>query len=179
MKQNQALCGLVVCLLLAVSPARAQSFEGCGTFIRGVECVLFESDSGHLYLTDGFDPYQVGDRVAIKGTPWSCLSVCVQEEACLTIETIGPCPSPDCCLGQVGDVNGLSGDYPTIGDLSTLLEVLFIVNDVTVLGCLAEADINGSGGADPQPEDITIGDVAHLIDYLFITGPGLGLPDCM
>ena len=27
--------------------------------------------------------------------------------------------------------------------------------------------------------DITIGDISTLIDYLFITGPSLGLPDCL
>jgi len=48
-----------------------------------------------------------------------------------------------------------------------------------ILGCLAEADINQSGGVNPTCDDITIGDIAILIDYLFITGPSLGLPPCL
>jgi len=36
-----------------------------------------------------------------------------------------------------------------------------------------------SGGANPICTDITIGDIAILIDYLFITGTSLGLPECM
>jgi hypothetical protein len=36
-----------------------------------------------------------------------------------------------------------------------------------------------SGGLDPTEADITIGDISTLIDYLFITGPMLGLPDCL
>jgi len=45
--------------------------------------------------------------------------------------------------------------------------------------CLAEGDVNQSGGADPTCDDITIGDYSILMDYLFITGPSLGLPDCL
>jgi hypothetical protein len=82
-----------------------------------------------------------------------------------------------CCLGRVGDANGLGGDEPTISDVSTMVDMLFI-SEQTV-ACLAEADINQSGGADPTPEDITISDISILVDYLFITGEDLGLNDCL
>ena len=52
-------------------------------------------------------------------------------------------------------------------------------SEVHIIECLAEADINQSGGAVPSCDDITIGDVSYLIDYLFITGPSLGLLDCI
>jgi hypothetical protein len=84
-----------------------------------------------------------------------------------------------CCFGRVGDANGLGGDEPTIGDVSTMIDALFISGDPEVIPCLAAADINQSGGVDPQPSDITIGDISVLIDYLFITGPTLGLPNCL
>jgi len=84
-----------------------------------------------------------------------------------------------CCLGRVGDANGVGGDEPTIGDISTMIDALFIGGDPGVIACLAEADINQSGGIHPQPGDITIGDISTLIDYLFITGPSLGLADCL
>ena len=90
----------------------------------------------------------------------------------------GP-PETSCCVGRVGDANGIGGDEPTIGDVSTMIDALFISGDPNVIACLAEADINQSGGVDPQPSDITIGDISTLIDYLFITGPSLGLPDCL
>ncbi len=48
-----------------------------------------------------------------------------------------------------------------------------------ILVCLAEADINQSGGSEPACADITIGDISILIDYLFITGQSLGLADCL
>jgi len=84
-----------------------------------------------------------------------------------------------CCQNRVGDANGLGGDEPTIGDVSVLIDALFISGDMGVITCLAEADVNQSGGNAPQPIDITIGDISTLIDYLFITGPLLGLPECL
>lgn len=82
-----------------------------------------------------------------------------------------------CCQGLVGDVNGTGGDIPTMGDISTLIDHLYI--SYIPLECYAEADINQSGGANPTAADITIGDVSVLIDYLFITGPSLGLSGCL
>jgi len=88
--------------------------------------------------------------------------------------------SGSCCIGRVGDANGLlGGDEPTIGDVSTMIDALFISGDPNVIACMEEADVNQSGGIDPQASDITIGDISTLIDYLFITGPELGLPDCL
>jgi len=84
-----------------------------------------------------------------------------------------------CCEDRVGDANGVGGDEPTIGDISTMIDALFIDSDPVVIACLAEADVNQSGGADPQPKDITISDISTLIDYLFITGPELGLSECL
>jgi hypothetical protein len=85
----------------------------------------------------------------------------------------------NCCVGRVGDVNILGGDEPTIGDVSTIIDALFISGEPELIACPAEADVNQSGGPYPHAADITIGDISILIDYLFITGPGLGLPDCM
>jgi hypothetical protein len=84
-----------------------------------------------------------------------------------------------CCMGRVGDANGVGGDEPTIGDVSVMIDALFISNDWNLLQCLEEADINQSGGSSPTSDDITIGDISILIDYLFITGPSLGLPACL
>ncbi len=86
-----------------------------------------------------------------------------------------------CCIGKVGDVNGAGGDNPTIGDVSLLIDALFISVDVSMLPCLAEADANLSGtNLNPPlgPEDITIGDLSLLIDLLFITVDLSLLEDC-
>ncbi len=85
-----------------------------------------------------------------------------------------------CCVHRVGDANGLGGDEPTIGDVSVMIDAKFITGTCAgIIPCLAEADINGSGGSSPTCDDITIGDISTLIDYLFITGPSLGLPTCL
>ncbi len=107
-------------------------------------------------------------------------------------DTDGNCPNPpylenpgcgdpcqSCCTGRVGDANGSSDDEPTIGDLTVMIDALFIGNNWEVIPCLDEADINQSGGIVPETGDITIGDVSYLIDYLFIAGPEIGLADCL
>ena len=80
----------------------------------------------------------------------------------------------DCCSGQVGDVNVSGADIPTIGDISSLVDHLFL--DPRAFDCTAEADINQSGGSYPTFYDITIGDISELVDHLFITKAPL--PSC-
>jgi hypothetical protein len=97
-----------------------------------------------------------------------------------TVDYVAPaCGLPSCCIGRVGDANDSGEDDPTIGDVSIMIDALFVSSNMSLINCLAEADVNQSGGADPQEEDITIGDISYLIDYLFITGESLGLPDCL
>ena len=87
---------------------------------------------------------------------------------------------PVCCVDRVGDANGLGGDEPTIGDASVMIDAKFITGTcVGILECFTEADINQSGGIDPDCDDVTISDISILIDYLFITGPSLGLAECL
>jgi len=80
-------------------------------------------------------------------------------------------PSQGCCCGRVGDADGSGGDEPTIGDISVLIDALFISGRCDLLPCLEEADVNQSATELTGCPDITISDVSILIDYLFITGP--------
>jgi len=86
-----------------------------------------------------------------------------------------------CCVDRVGDANGQGGDEPTISDISILIDAKFITGTCEgKITCLAEADVNQSGGSDPTCDDITISDISSLIDYLFITGPETAtLADCL
>ena len=85
-----------------------------------------------------------------------------------------------CCVGRVGDANGLDGDEPTLGDIMLLVDAKFIAGRCDgVIECLEEGDVNQSGGATPDCDDITLGDIMTLVDYLFITGPSAGLRDCL
>ncbi len=84
-----------------------------------------------------------------------------------------------CCVGRVGDANCSGDDEPTIGDISYMIDRKFIDTDEPWWCCLEEADINQSGlPGDLSEGDITIGDISILIDYLFLTGPELGLNNC-
>lgn len=81
---------------------------------------------------------------------------------------------PSCCVGHTGDVNNDGVDEPTLGDISYLIDFLYITGSGT-FDCLAEADVNQSGGANPTIEEITLGDISRLIDHLFITEAELPL----
>ena len=69
------------------------------------------------------------------------------------------------CVGRVGDANGVGGDEPTIGDISTMIDGVFIASDCEpVITSLDEADVNQSGPPDNATcYNITIGDISILI----------------
>jgi hypothetical protein len=90
---------------------------------------------------------------------------------CLDIEIL----SSTCCVGRVGNANGL-GTYPqevTISDIQLLVTAKFISSLPCEqnLPCLSEADVNQSGGANPKCSDVTISDIQTLVNHLFIAGP--------
>jgi hypothetical protein len=85
-------------------------------------------------------------------------------------------PSGVCCEGIVGNADCDEQGNITLVDIAVLIDFRFI--NGTPLCCLAEADVNQSGGAEPTPADVTLADIMTLIDYLFITGTSLGLPTC-
>ncbi|MHC4949244.1 MAG: hypothetical protein ACYTG1_13480, partial [Planctomycetota bacterium] len=70
-----------------------ECFEGCGTIVQGVECVLFQADAGGLYILDNLDGFSVGDRVEVTGCLNApCVSFCQQGDGCIRDNTIRPCP---------------------------------------------------------------------------------------
>jgi hypothetical protein len=88
-----------------------------------------------------------------------------------------------CCVGRVGDANGL-GVYPdeiTLGDVMLLVDAKFVSGNCNQIPCLLEADVNQDGGTDPNCDNhITLGDIMTLVDFLFITGPENAiLPECL
>ncbi|UCC44421.1 MAG: PKD domain-containing protein [Candidatus Zixiibacteriota bacterium] len=73
-----------------------------------------------------------------------------------------------CCVGATGNVDGDPDDMVDIGDLTRLIDYMFISFDA--LDCREEANVNGIGGVD-------MGDLTKLIDYLFISY--VPLAECM
>ena len=74
-----------------------------------------------------------------------------------------------CCSGHTGDANNSGDDSPTLGDVSALIQAIFINGSCDgVIACLDEADVNQSGGMYPTCADLTLGDVSLLIEALFV-----------
>ena len=74
-----------------------------------------------------------------------------------------------CCVGKRGDVNGIGGDTASIGDVSWLIDHLFI-SLAPLPACVEEANVDSSNAL------INLADVIALIDHLFISRGTL--PDC-
>ncbi|UCC43051.1 MAG: hypothetical protein JSU65_07815 [Candidatus Zixiibacteriota bacterium] len=65
-----------------------------------------------------------------------------------------------CCIGETsGNIDNDVSHLVDIGDLTELIDYLFITYEEPV--CLGEANVDGAGSID-------VGDLTHLIDYLFI-----------
>ena len=165
-------------------------YELGGTFLgEGTECLGDLNGNG---FDDGCEPAGaccLGDNTCVVANKYDCETSMEGEysgdETVCGTDVNGDgiddaCLDPYCCEGIVGNAWDLTGDYVTISDISALIDAKFIALTCDVLNpCLAEADINQSGGPFPSCEDITIGDITMLIDYLFITGPTkMTLPSC-
>ena len=127
------------------------------------------------------EQYDWGDGDGVGDECDNCPSTYNPDQSDVNGNNIGDaCES--CCLGRVGDANSV-GTYPqevTIGDVQTLVTAKFILGNCSVIECLAEADVNRSGGTSPSCSDITIGDVQTLVNHLFIAGPqNAPLNDCL
>ncbi len=103
---------LSLVLTAFASPANAQSavglgFEGCGTMVDGVECVMFAADSGSLYLLNSPVPVALGDRIRVVGViDVTCITFC-QQGACLNASVVEACPTATAaCSGDGGDQAG-------------------------------------------------------------------------
>ena len=67
-----------------------------------------------------------------------------------------------CCVGMVGNIDGSPDDLVTLGDLTALIDVLFI--SLNPANCPDEANVDMSGD-----HEVSLGDLTKLIDYLFIS----------
>ncbi len=176
----------VVCMLLMCSQVCAQVNFGCGVVEGATEggCFLFRASDGYLHWLDNYGAFVPGDLVQVIGREATISDVAAGlcpycgtfQYPCILNVQISECqPAGPCCVGKLGDANGIGGDVPTIGDISVMIDAKFITGQCIAGGptsnivCLAEADFNQSGGCNPTCADITIGDIASIIDCLFIS----------
>jgi hypothetical protein len=71
-----------------------------------------------------------------------------------------------CCVGTTGNIDGSQSELVDLGDLTELIDYLFITTG-KVLICPEEANTDGSADG-----IVDLSDLTHLIGYLFIN-PGL------
>jgi len=75
-------------------------FEGCGVLVQAVECVLFQADTGGLYVLDNIGNFQVGDRVWVLGAmDQDCITICMEGDGCIKDNFIFAC-SQECEVGK-------------------------------------------------------------------------------
>jgi hypothetical protein len=184
---------VVVGVSLAFGQASAQQDFGCGTIEPDVEggCMLFCPFTGGQYMLDNYGEFLSGsDSIHVLAGSVTRTYCGVWGKDYLQSVVITKCVATEhCCSGRVGDANGSGDENPTIGDISVIIDAKFIPGACITSGqnanirCLAEADINQSGGCNPTCEDITIGDIVLAIDLAFITecqyGPPWCSPECL
>lgn len=161
---------LVVSAILA-TPVNAQTdFDECGVIVQGVECVLFQADSG-LLLVVNLAGFSVGDEVRVIGTyDPGCFTICLQGDGCIFDEEILPCDPPADPEFVRGDLN-FDGQLD-IADPVSVLSLLFVVG-TPPHPCEDAQDANDDGAVD-------ISDPIFLLSNLFTSGPPPSepFPDC-
>jgi len=81
------------------------AFAGCGVVVEGIECVLFQADTGRLYALQNRGGFSVGDRVLVTGllNP-DCETNCMQVDGCIEDNSISVCCTGD--FNADSDVDG-------------------------------------------------------------------------
>jgi hypothetical protein len=140
----------------------------------GFRALSAETDQ-HSVLTYAVDlTIQPGDTLEFyafigtirRGTSASLRNSVQHARQWLTDNIQGGC---SCCQGLRGNVDGSADDAVTLGDLTVLIDHLFI--SFEDLGCVDEANVDGSAdGA------VSLGDLTVLVDHLFISF--MELPPC-
>lgn len=163
-RQLRSGAGYIVSVLITVGSvliARDACYPETATLKNGASNIYGDSSS----VSSETAPEEDSDGDGIPDSEDNCPLNYNPDQEDFNHDGIG---NACCCVSRVGDANGSSDDEPTIGDVSVMIDALFITGDWTILPCPAEADVNQSGGCNPGRDDITIGDIAILIDCMFI-----------
>ncbi|MBN1505858.1 MAG: hypothetical protein JW955_03385 [Sedimentisphaerales bacterium] len=75
-------------------------FDTTGVLVQGVECVLFQTDGGQLFVLSDTHGHAVGDRIRVQGLLRSpCITICMQGNGCIshTITSSASAGAYPCC----------------------------------------------------------------------------------
>ena len=138
-------------------------------YVRCVRDIDMSADSdGDGIGSDGDSSGTAGDNPCIGGNTENCDDNCPEtynpDQADSDNDGVGDvCEA--CCVGSRGNVDNDPEDIVSLGDLTALVDVLFI--SLSDPECWYEANVDAS-----QPEgpgSISLGDLTALIDVLFIS----------
>jgi hypothetical protein len=88
-------CPAVGCGTGEPCPVGLECVTECGELVQGIECVLFQADSGGLYLLENLGGFNVGDLVEVSGClDPDCFTICLEGDGCIFQNTIAECVSP-------------------------------------------------------------------------------------
>ena len=124
-------------------------FEGCGRLFQGIECVLFQADSGGVYQLEFLGGFAPGDRVEVRGclNP-NCVSFCFPPDGCIEDNLIRPCadcvPAPDgfSCVPQACSPIPEARCTPVCATLDLSSGALAITQCDCLLPTQCQVDIN-------------------------------------
>ncbi len=71
-----------------------------------------------------------------------------------------------CCIKLTGNADCSASEDPDISDITRLISFLYLQDPE--LCCVAEADVDNSGGSSPTVGDVDISDITYLIDHLYL-----------
>ena len=114
-----------------------------------------------------------GDTNTVRFTTWASFvagMTCSQGAYQPVTEngTIYLAGGSSCCTGpSAGNIDGSPDNQVSLGDLSALIDHLFIT--LSPVACIEEADVDLSGQPNPGPDAVSLGDLTVLIDHLFIS----------
>jgi hypothetical protein len=123
----------------------------------------YDADSvgvGKLHVIDGASFYEAdSDTDAVVNNCDNCLDEYNPDQADSNGDGVGDVCS-GCCVSVTGNVDGDGGELVDIGDLTALIQFLYIPPNPEPI-CLEEANCDGIG-------EVDIGDLTQLIQYLYI-----------
>ncbi len=128
--------------------------------------LYYQFDWGDGVISSWYGPWPSGDTADTYFHSWTdAITYDIKVRAKDKYNGISDWSAPvqlrvSCCKSYTGNVDGDPIEMVDIGDLTRLIDYLFIT--YSPLSCFDEANIDGEGLVD-------IGDLTALIDYLFIS----------
>ena len=87
---------------LGSAAALSQTIDTCGGLTIDAGCVLFQADTGGIYVLDNASGFTTGDRIHVVGSlnP-ACVPICSGTIGCITVTLVSPCQTQYSACGML------------------------------------------------------------------------------